>query len=795
MLSSTTAIALIGLLLAAWTAGAAWLMIAAGTKAAQAESSRKAALRLARMIDEAPAIPLLVRVDGRIEGSERLAGWLGLDTMPQYLSELSGASDNGLSDAGLSDLGLSNRGLSAAQLADLTEKIRRTQRTAAPFRIAINPPGSQRSLAMRGNLADPQVSPGGAALVWVFDFSESESELEKLRDEASRAQGDFSALVGLIEAAPMPMWFRGPDTKLRLVNQAYVQAIGGASAAETVEKQLELVEPVDGLTAGQIAARAASQKSPVERIVASTIDGQRRSLRVSDLPLGSEGVAGYAIDIEEMEELGRSFRAFRDAQRSMLDQLSIGVAQFDAARSLIFANQPFRRTFGISPGTIAGGTSFERLLSEAREGGRTPEVRDFPAWRAEHLEWFNSGETQEEAWPLSGGTHLRIIAQPMPDGGLVMIAEDRTEQLALSATRDTLLRTRTATLDSLFEALAVVAPDGSLQLWNRSFAGVWDIETELLDQHPNAQQMLEAIAPNLAKPKQAKAIGEVIRSATLDRKETGGRVTMADGRTLEFAGVPLPDGNGLLTTLDITASQMAENALRERAQALEEADAVKTRFLANMSYELRTPLTSIGGFAELLEAGVAGDLSDQGKDYVAAIIESVARLTEQVENVLDLSQSEAGLLPISKQRIEMLPFVTGVVRDREQAINDAGLSLDLRGSAGTKMDADPRQLGKALGHLIDNAIAATAPGGKVLINVAKTKDAARIVVSDNGCGMAKEDLARALDGLRANPDGKGLARRQGLGIPLARQLIEAHGGSLKILSEKGAGTTATILIA
>lgn len=780
---SATALALLGLLFAAWTAGAAWLMITAGAKSKQAEHSRKAARRMARMIDEAPAIPLLVRADGRIEGSDRLAGWLGLEKLPQYLSELSGEGKDG-----------QTCGISPEQLADLTEKVRHTQRTAAPFRLSLTAPGSRRSLALRGNLADPQISPGGAALIWVFDFSESESELIQLREDATRAKGDFAALVGLIEAAPIPMWFRGPDSKLRLVNKAYVKAVGAPSADVTVENQLELVEPVDGLTAAQIAAQAAEQNLSIERIVATTIDGQRRSLRVSDLPLGNDGVAGYAVDIEEMEEQARSFRAFRDAQRSMLDQLSIGVAQFDAERKLTFANQPFRRSFGISPSTVSLGTSFERLMSDAREQGRTPEVRDFPAWRKEHVEWFTSGETQEEAWPLSGGTHMRMVAQPMPDGGLVLIAEDRTEQLALSATRDTLLRTRTAIFDSLFEALAVVAPNGTLQLWNRSFAGVWALDAEMLDAHPNAERLLEEIAPNLARPKQVKAIGEVIRAATLDRKGSAGRVQMADGRTLEFAGVPLPDGNGLLTTLDITDSQMAENALRQRAEALEEADAVKTRFLANMSYEFRTPLTTIGGFAELLEAGVAGDLTDQGQEYVAAILNSVERLTEQVENVLDLSQSEAGLLPIAKERIELLPFVTKIVRERERAITDAGLTLDLRGGAGGKLDADQRQLGRAIGHLLDNAITATPKGGKILVDVGKPKGIARIVISDNGPGMAKDELSRALDGLRTASDGKGLERRQGLGIPLARQLIEAHGGTLEIISRKGAGTSATILI-
>ena len=774
---SALALVAIGLLLAAWTGVAAWMMIAASTKARQAEAARKAARRLGRMIEEAPAVPLTVRADGRIEAPEKLAHWLGLEAVPVYLSEL--ASDEG-------------RGLSAKQLDELTGLVRRTQKTAAPFRMSFTVPGSQRALALRGSLADPQVSPSGAAMVWVFDFTESERELSGLRLEASRARDDFASLVGLIEAAPMPMWFRGDDCRLRLVNGAYVASVGASSADAVVENQVELIEPVDGVSAAQIASQAASKRIPIERIVSATIEGARRTLRVTDLPLIGAGVAGYAVDIEEMEEQAREFRAFREAQRSMLDQLSIGVAQFDPHRRLTFANQPFRRIFSLPHGAVSEHASFEQVLLTARDHGRTPEVRDFPAWRAEHSEWFLSGNTHEEAWPLSDGTHLRIVAQPMPDGGLVMIAEDRTEQLSLSATRDTLLRTRTATFDNLYEALAVFSPGGALELWNRGFASAWGLDPEILDTHPTAERLLQEIGPNLANSAEADAIGQVVRSATLDRKRRGGQVVMSDERVLQYAGVPLPDGNGMLTVLDVTDSRKAEDALRERNRALEEADAVMTRFLANMSYEFRTPLTSIAGFAEMLASGLGGPLPDQAKGYAQDILTSVERLTEQVENVLDLSQSEAGLMPLAKETVDLAPFVTQMVHKREQAIADAGLTLNLRRGKALKVEADPRQLRRALSQLLDNAIAYTPRGGHILIVLRKESGVTQLVISDDGPGMAQDELARALDGLRAAPDGKGLERRQGLGIPLARQLIEAHDGTLEIDSRKGEGTTVTI---
>ena len=780
MESSPALSALLGLLLALWTAGAVWVMLRASGREQKSLASRKLALRLSRLIEEGPAIPLLVRADGRIEAPDRLARWIGLDKVPDYLSELSGPD---------------GRGLTEQQIDDLTRNVRRTQRTARPFRMEVAVvPGSGKSLAMHGSLADPAVSPGGAALVWVFDFSDSEAELAQLREEAARAREDFGALVGLIEAAPMPMWFRGADMLLRLVNKAYVSAVGAESADQVVADQIELVETFNGRTAAQVAQQAADRRQPIERILSATIDNARRTIRVTDLPLMGEGIAGYAVDIEEMEEQAREFRAFREAQRSMLDQLSIGVAQFDAAHRMTFANQPFHRVFALPPGVVNERTTFQQMLLIARENGRIPEVRDFPAWRNELAEWFLRDEPHEEAWPLPDSTHLRIIAQPLPDGGLVMIAEDRTEQLALSATRDTLLRTRTATFDNLFEALAVFAPDGHLELWNRGFPGAWGIDPEVLDGHPQAEDLLEAIANNLADPAAVSRINQVIRAATLDRKKSDDRIELSDGRTLDFAGVPLPDGNGLLTVLDVTASRQAEEALRERNRALEEADAVMTRFLANMSYEFRTPLTSIGGFAELLTSGIAGELTPQAKEYAQAISLSVGKLTEQVENVLDLSQSEAGLMPLRKTELELLPFITQIVRKQEGRILDGELTLDLKGNPDKSVTADPQQLRRAISQLLDNAIKGTPRGGRIVVDIGRKRGETKIIISDNGRGMSQHELARALEGIRMAPGGKGIERRQGLGIPLARQLIEAHDGTLDIQSRKNGGTPATIIL-
>jgi len=213
-----------------------------------------------------------------------------------------------------------------------------------------------------------------------------------------------------------------------------------------------------------------------------------------------------------------------------------------------------------------------------------------------------------------------------------------------------------------------------------------------------------------------------------------------------------------------------------------------------MSYEFRTPLTSIGGFAELLVNDVAGKLEPQAREYAQAILQSVGKLTAQVENVLDLSQSEAGLMPLNKQPVDMLQLLSLVVREREERILERGLKLDLRGDEGRTIAGDAAQLRRAFGHLLDNAIGATEREGRIAIEIKPKSEGVRITLADNGSGMTQAELARALEGLRASGDGMVMERRQGLGLPLARRLIEAHGGTLELASRKGTGTTATVTL-
>ncbi len=777
---SASAAVLAGVVMALWLGGSAWAMATGLKLRRRALFSSDQANRLATLLESSPAVPLIVRNDGRVEAQERLVTWLGLQRLPNFLSDLS----------------LGELGLSADDMQALIKDVAAVQRTARTFTRTVVPRGGSRTLMIRGLPTGGRLAGQNAVTLWFFDMTESQAEIGRLSDETEQMARAFSTLTGLLEAAPFPMWHRGSDLRLAMVNTAYVRAVEAESAADVIERGLELIDADGGPTPMAAAAAARSKGEPTARVVPATINGERRALRIVDVPLGDSGIAGYAIDVEEVERARQAFRRFAETQRDTLDRLSAAVAQFADDRGLVFCNQPFQQMFGLKPEWVAERPDFDRLLDRMREANRLPETRDFPAWKAERRQWFNSvSGAVEENWILPGGQHFRLVGQPLPDGGLLIILEDRTEQAQLASARDTLLRVRTATLDNLFEAIGVFESNGRLSTWNNRFREVWEFEESFLVGHPRVDALAEVAASRLLNPERASLIRELVRSATVDRKQRGGRVALKSGRYFEFAAVPLPDGNALFTMLDITDSRQVENVLRERAAALEESDRIKTGFVANMSYELRTPLTSIQGFAEMLQSGMAGKISPQAAEYLVAILDSAARLGTLIDNVLDLTQSDAGALPIERKRIELAPLLREAAAARASAAGEKSIDLavEIDASVGT-IKGDRKRILQAVDQLLLNAISYTENSGRVLLHGSGTTDAATIIVSDNGPGMDDTEQARALD--RFSRVGAGVGRdgdgSLGIGLPLARQFVEGHGGTLSLLSEVGEGTVVTI---
>jgi signal transduction histidine kinase len=762
-----------------WLGIAAAVAVAAARRFRLAEQVLEAARANARLLELMPARPLLVHPDDRIEVDEQLLRELGLTERPPRLAELVG-NDSGIAP---DDLGIlsSDLEIARASAGRLSRKVRAQ--------------GSGRVFDVRGGPA-PEEAPG-TMLLWFFDASAGEEERAKLSLRLKQTEAALGSLTHLIEAAPFPMWYRGPDLKLGLVNSAFVHAVEGRDATDVIERSAELVDG-DGESGAVGAAREAQEGGRVvSRMQPAILHGERRMLRVVNVPLSTGAVAGFAVDVQDLEDARAELGRYIESQRELADRMTAGTAQFDADRSLSFFNRPFAVMTQLDAEWLAEQPEFDRVIERMRDQQRLPETRDFPAWKEERRGWFTSAEeVLEEEWMLPNGDHIRVVAQPLPDGGLRLFLEDRTEQLRLASARDTLLRVRAATFDNLFEAIGVFASDGRLYTWNSRFLEDWELEEEWLTTHPRVDELVPAMARKLVNPTAAAQIREMVRQTTNERQSSTGRISMTDGRHFQFAAVPLPDGNALFTMVDVTDSTRIEAALRERATALEEADRVKTDFVANMSYELRTPLTSIGGFAELLGGGYAGDLSAKARDYVSAIVESVERLSKLINDVLDLTTGDTRGVALEKERVDVagLCRAAAEMAKARTAEKAQKLEVEISPSAG-HVFGDARRLRESVEHVLHNAIAYTDRKGRISLTADGDKKRAVIRIQDNGSGIEPEDLPRVFNRFdRVVEAGVRGEAALGLGLPLTQQFIEAHGGSVELESEKGKGTTVTLTI-
>jgi signal transduction histidine kinase len=273
---------------------------------------------------------------------------------------------------------------------------------------------------------------------------------------------------------------------------------------------------------------------------------------------------------------------------------------------------------------------------------------------------------------------------------------------------------------------------------------------------------------------------------------------LADGRRLAIDRSPTAEGGTALFLTDITALKEREAALEAARDRAEAGDRAKTRFIANMSHELRTPLNAVIGFAELIETAVA-DRPDEDEvaEYARDIRTGGEHLLRIINDIIDLVRGEAGKLVVEPQAVDVGDLLDWCERIIGPSCVEKGVALDVGMPEGLLFArADPTKLRQIALNLLSNAVKFTPSGGRIVIRADRDGEARAVIrVEDTGIGMRPEDVPTAL-----TPFGQvenGLSRRYegtGLGLPLAKALVELHGGELRIDTAPGSGTRVEVVI-
>lgn len=562
------------------------------------------------------------------------------------------------------------------------------------------------------------------------------------RVEREAAEDALRRLESALDALPVPLWRRDPEQRIVWCNTAYADA-GGAERGAFIDGAAKLggdaiARKLSALARLALAART-SQSDSGHLIVA----GARRLYDFVEAPLPDGGTIGMAVDQTEREESGIELARHIGAQGTVLETMPVAIAIFGADKRLKYANSAYARLWRVDEDWLATEPEYGEVLESLRERRRLPEFADFRMFKRQRVALFDSiFEPIDELMYLPDGTTLRERCLAHPLGGLLFAFEDVTDRLTLERSYNTLIAVQRA-LDNLQEGVAVFGSDGKMKLHNPAFARIWDMPEAALIAEPHIGEVIDLMRPFYPADEDWEDTKSRLADDIGAREPVRARLERADGRILDYALVPLPDGATQLSYLDVTDTIRVERALRERAEALEAADRLKSEFISTVSYELRTPLNTIIGFAEMLSKQYFGALNERQVEYCDDILSASQRLLAIINDILDLASIDAGRMTLDLSPVPVLGLMEETAQIMADLARERDLALEVKvPRALPDLRADPRRLKQALCNLVSNAIKFTPAGGKITLSAEAAGQYVALAVADTGMGIAPEHQSR-----------------------------------------------------
>lgn len=631
----------------------------------------------------------------------------------------------------------------------------------------------------------PEWFPKRFAPFYFGDLAQTLLEGRRSKIENERLRKDVKHFSTLLNLAPFPVWRRDANGQVTYCNLAYTSLLEHVPERILEEYGMELSESSHKLGERVLQAQATG----VEELH-MIIDGDRKLYRLCEMPdadLG--GTVGFAFDESDREQAHEELRRHIGAQGELLEASNVATAIFNSEKKLTFYNSAYVSLWKLDRHWLAHHTGFVEIIEHLREKRRLPEMVNFAQFKQQRLKLFTDLlEPYEEILHLPDGKIVRMVILPYALGGLTFFYEDVTDKLAMERSYNTLIAVQRETLNNLHEAVAVFGEDGRLRLSNPIYQKFWGLDSGFVSTEPHIGEILEATKGYYNYTDWAE-FKERLTTQLHVRKMNYQRIERTDGTVLDGSTVPLPDGATLITYLDVTDSTLVERSLIEKNEALREADRLKTEFLLSVSYELRSPLTSITGFSEILKEEYFGKLNQKQTEYLNAIHDSSVQLGQLINNILDLASIEAGYMRLDIRDCPVRQLLEEVCESVQAQARNNLQEVDLLSPYNIgAIEADAGRIKQVMFNLINNAMKFTPQGGHIRIG-AKADGENEVVlwVEDNGAGIPEDEQGSVFERFRA-----GALRNQGagagLGLAMVKNFIDLHGGRIELKSTVGKGT-------
>ena len=686
--------------------------------------------------------------------------------------------------------------------------LRQALAAGAPFDLELECAGD-------ADASEPEPEPGGAPVRWlrfVGSPRDRRGGIGGLLHDVSAGRAAQAALAEqrhlltlLMQTTVEGYWFVDAEGRVTDVNPAMCgllrstrEALLGrhvfelADAANQVIFGAELERRAHGASSGYEVTMQRPDGTPVEVFINATLIFDTAGRRL--------GSIGMVTDISERKHTEQRLRATSEqlAQQSRalqltLDSISQGIVGWDAQGRITVHNQRALEMLEFSESLLADGARFDDLVRFQTERGDfdgglrfiDPHTHRFVA--ATDFERFSGHYVRR----LRSGGHLEVRTRTLPDGGMVRTYADVSAYFAAQHA----LHESEAQLRTLFNAfpgfISVVGPELVYEYVNDHFAAFLGRSRDQVIGHP-LHEFLSAERIAQIAAFMARTDADAACTVESRHEPSPTRPQVAWLQVTEALGAD--DGSGRRNCyafgIDISARKLAEAALIAAKDEAERANRAKSQFLSSMSHELRTPMNAILGFGQLLVSDPDQPLAGRQPAHVREILRGARHLLRLINEVLDLSQVEAGRLRITLEPVDVAPLLAECIALLEPLAGRAAIRMELGGDAtGAVVHADRTRLQQVLLNLLSNAIKYNRPGG--LVRIACHADGAglRVAIADTGAGIGADQRERLFQAFERLDAWGTSIEGAGLGLALSRRFMDAMGGEIGLESDVGRGST------
>jgi signal transduction histidine kinase len=619
-------------------------------------------------------------------------------------------------------------------------------------------------------------------------FNVTNREAKILARLKSTYEQELKTFANLMDEITFPIWQRNKNGKIIYCNNRFCEVTNETRENIIRKDDVELFRE-----AKFIAERAlkTGQIQVIEQNI--VINGNNALNQIVEIPVNDtnseygakNGTIGFSLNFVELQNTRERLKLNIELQKRLLDSLNSAVAIYGINQKLEYYNSAFLDLWKFDEDWLKSYPSYGEILEALREKRKLPEQADFGSFKRDNLGYFNNLiSKKEDYYYLADGRVLKVIIIPYQNRGLLFYYEDLTNQLSLERSYNTLVSVQKYTLDNLNESVAVFGEDGKLKLHNPNFASLWGFADSFLKSEPHVNNILQSMMPFFVADEYKNFKDEFLNLLN-SRSYTEVKITRNDNKILLQRFTPLPSGSNLITFFDITDKEQVEKSLIAERRAYEEADKIKTNFLSNVSYELRSPLTSIMGFAEMMLLLYGKNLDEKTKEYTTAILDSSVKLKNLIDNIIDISSLDAGYVSLNINRATLQEITDDVFDFIKPLLEDKKVNFQTDVLVNIiALKADKNRLRQALKTFFEYIVLSSKEGDSISFVISKNNEKACFEILNQNLFISETESNSLFDKFYKLQSS---STHGGITMHIAKKIIELHNGKLEVISSEKLG--------